>query len=422
MDKFFINGGNRLEGEISISCAKNSLLPILAGTILVNGQVILKDVPKYRDVNAMCAILSSLGGVVVWQGDNLIIDCSNLDKNEISHELASPVRSSIFTLGPILARLGSAKVSYPGGCDIGLRPIDIHLNALKELGCKIIEKNGYIYGQKNKRLKNQVWLKFPSVGATENIIMFASLFEGETIIYNPAKEPEIVDLANFLNKCGAKISGAGSDVVLIEGVKKLHGCEYKAIPDRIECGTFLIAGAMNEGDVLIKNAIIDHNSLLLEKLQLCGCKIVKGKKSIRLIAPKRLESFGDIETAVYPGFPTDLQPQMVALASVCNGCSIVFENVFESRFNYVGELLKMGCDIKFKSSVCIVRGKNKLYGADVCATDLRGGASLVLAGLYSEGYTTIDKISLIDRGYYQFEQKLSSIGGDIKRIYLIFCY
>lgn len=416
MDKFFINGGNRLEGEISISCAKNSLLPILAGTILVNGQVILKDVPKYRDVNAMCEILSSLGGVVVWQGDNLIIDCSNLDKNEISHELASPVRSSIFTLGPILARLGSAKVSYPGGCDIGLRPIDIHLNALKELGCKIIEKNGYIYGQKNKRLKNQVWLKFPSVGATENIIMFASLFEGETIIYNPAKEPEIVDLANFLNKCGAKISGAGSDVVSIEGVKKLHGCEYKAIPDRIECGTFLIAGAMNEGDVLIKNAIIDHNSLLLEKLQLCGCKIVKGKKSIRLIAPKRLESFGDIETAVYPGFPTDLQPQMVALASVCNGCSIVFENVFESRFNYVGELLKMGCDIKFKSSVCIVRGKNKLYGADVCATDLRGGASLVLAGLYSEGYTTIDKISLIDRGYYQFEQKLSSIGGDIKRI------
>lgn len=416
MDKFFINGGNRLEGEISISCAKNSLLPILAGTILVNGQVVLKDVPKYRDVNAMCEILSSLGGKVIWQGDNLIIDCSNLDKNEISHELASPVRSSIFTLGPILARLGSAKVSYPGGCDIGLRPIDIHLNALKELGCKIIEKNGYIYGQKNKRLKNQVWLKFPSVGATENIIMFASLFEGETIIYNPAKEPEIVDLANFLNKCGAKISGAGSDVVSIEGVKKLHGCEYKAIPDRIECGTFLIAGAMNEGDVLIKNAIIDHNSLLLEKLQLCGCKIVKGKKSIRLIAPKRLESFGDIETAVYPGFPTDLQPQMVALASVCNGCSIVFENVFESRFNYVGELLKMGCDIKFKSSVCIVRGKNKLYGADVCATDLRGGASLVLAGLYSEGYTTIDKISLIDRGYYQFEQKLSSIGGDIKRI------
>ena len=416
MDKFFINGGNRLEGEISISCAKNSLLPILAGTILVNGQVILKDVPKYRDVNAMCAILSSLGGVVVWQGDNLIIDCSNLDKNEISHELASPVRSSIFTLGPILARLGSAKVSYPGGCDIGLRPIDIHLNALRELGCKIIEKNGYIYGQKNKRLKNQVWLKFTSVGATENIIMFASLFEGETIIYNPAKEPEIVDLANFLNKCGAKISGAGSDVVSIEGVKKLHGCEYKAIPDRIECGTFLIAGAMNEGDVLIKNAIIDHNSLLLEKLQLCGCKIVKGKKSIRLIAPKRLESFGDIETAVYPGFPTDLQPQMVALASVCNGCSIVFENVFESRFNYVGELLKMGCDIKFKSSVCIVRGKNKLYGADVCATDLRGGASLVLAGLYSEGYTTIDKISLIDRGYYQFEQKLCSIGADIKRI------
>lgn len=416
MDKFFINGGNCLKGEIKIDCAKNSLLPILAGCILVNGQVLLKNVPKYKDVCAMCDILLNLGGFVKWQGDDLLVDCSQIDKSEISNELASVVRSSIFTLGPILSRLGCAKVAYPGGCDIGLRPIDIHLNGLKELGCKIVEKNGYIYGQKLKRNKSEIMLKFPSVGATENLLMFASLFEGKTVIYNAAKEPEIVDLACFLNKCGAKIDGAGSDIILVEGVKNLHGCEHQAIPDRIEAGTFLIAGAICNGNIYLKNAIYEHNSALIDKLEVCGCKVLKEKKGIRIIAPSVLESFGDIETAVYPGFPTDLQPQMATLGCVCNGCSLIFENVFESRFNYVGQLLKMGADIKFKSSICIIRGKRKLYGADVWATDLRGGAALVLAGLFSEGYTTVDNIGLIDRGYFKLEEKLVALGGDIKRI------
>lgn len=416
MDKFFINGGNCLKGEIKIDCAKNSLLPILAGCILVNGQVLLKNVPKYKDVSAMCDILLNLGGFVKWQGDDLLVDCSQIDKSEISNELASVVRSSIFTLGPILSRLGCAKVAYPGGCDIGLRPIDIHLNGLKELGCKIVEKNGYIYGQKLKRNKSEIMLKFPSVGATENLLMFASLFEGRTVIYNAAKEPEIVDLACFLNKCGAKIDGAGSDIILVEGVKNLHGCEHQAIPDRIEAGTFLIAGAICNGNIYLKNAIYEHNSALIDKLEVCGCKVLKEKKGIRIIAPSVLESFGDIETAVYPGFPTDLQPQMATLGCVCNGCSLIFENVFESRFNYVGQLLKMGADIKFKSSICIIRGKRKLYGADVWATDLRGGAALVLAGLFSEGYTTVDNIGLIDRGYFKLEEKLVALGGDIKRI------
>ncbi len=416
MEKLFVNGGNRLCGEVKIDSAKNALLPILAGCILVEGKVVIKKATAYTDVEAMCDILKSLGAQVNRKKDLLEIDCSSLSACEISHQLASPVRSSIFTLGPLLARLGRAKVAYPGGCDIGLRPIDIHLTALKELGCKIIEKNGYIYGEKLKREKTEVFLSFQSVGATENVIMFCALLPGTTKIFNCAKEPEIVDLANFLNKCGAKIEGAGSDVITVCGVEKLYGCCYQAIPDRIECGTFLIAGAMTGGEILLKNAIASHNSALIEKLKTCGCLIDSGKDFISLTAPKRLESFKEVETSVYPGFPTDLQPQIVAFASVANGCSLVFENVFENRFNYVGELLKMGCDILFKSSICIVRGKNKIFGADVVATDLRGGASLVLASLVAEGYTTINRAEYIDRGYFHIENKLAKLGADIKRI------
>ena len=416
MDKFFINGQNRLLGEVKMDCAKNALLPILAGSIMVEGEVLLKNVPLYKDVLAMIEILKNLGAKISWQGKNLFIDSTNIHKCEISHELASPVRSSIFTLGPILARIGKAKVAYPGGCNIGLRPIDLHLQGLRDLGCKINEKNGYIYGQKEKRIKHDISLKFPSVGATENIMMFATLFDGETRIYNPAKEPEIVDLAKFLNKCGAKIKGAGSDLIVINGVKKLHGVNYKVIYDRIECGTFLIAGAMNGGELILKNCDFTHNLVLIEKLRSCGCKIYCEKEKINIIAPKKLKSFGEIETEVYPGFPTDLQSQMVTLATISKGRSLIFENLFESRFNYVAELLKMGCDIKFKSSVCVVNGKDNLYGADVSATDLRGGASLVLAGLVAEGYTTISNVNLIERGYFDFDKKLKKLGADIKRI------
>lgn len=416
MDKFFINGGNKLFGEIKMDCAKNAVLPILAGSILVEGVICLKDVPIYKDVLSMIEILKNLGADVKWVGKNLYINSFNICKNEISHQLASPVRSSIFTLGPILARLGKAKVAYPGGCNIGLRPIDIHLFGLRELGCKINEKNGYIYAQKSKRKANAVSLRFPSVGATENIMMFACLFDGETKIYNPAKEPEIVDLAKFLNKCGAKIKGAGSDLIVINGVKKLNGVDYKPIYDRIECGTFLIAGAMTGGEIVLKNCNYNHNQVLIEKLKKCGCKIFCDKNKIALKSSKNLASYGTVETEVYPGFPTDLQSQMVSLATICKGTSFIFENLFESRFNFVGELIKMGCDIKCKSSVCIVNGKNKIFGADVVATDLRGGASLILAGLVAEGYTTISNIELVDRGYFAIENKLSTLGADIKRI------
>lgn len=416
MSQFFINGGRPLHGEVVLDCAKNSLLPILAACILVEGRVELKRVPKYSDVLAMCNILENLGAKICWQGSSLFVDGSTIDKAAICHELACPVRSSIFTLGPLLARLGKAKVAYPGGCDIGLRPIDLHLSSLRQLGCKIIEKNGYIYGEKGSATGQSIMLKFASVGATENIMMFATLLPGQTKIVNAAKEPEIVDLACFLNRCGASITGAGTDQITINGVKSLHGCQFLAMPDRIECGTLLIGAAMTGGQICIKNAIEKHNEALIEKLKNCGCKIFSDQKGLHLSSPKCLQSYGEIETAVYPGFPTDLQPQMVALACICKGCSLIFENVFESRFNYVGELLKLGGDVKFKQSVCIVRGREKLYGADVSATDLRGGAALVLAGLASEGYTTVSKIQFIERGYFNLAQKLTSLGADIKRL------
>ena len=416
MDKFFIVGGNHLNGEIEIDSAKNSLLPIIAACILVEDEIILKKVPKYSDVIAMCKILENLGGKVDWQEDNLIINCKQLSSNEVPNELASPVRASIFTLGAIISRLKSAKVSYPGGCDIGLRPIDIHLNGLKSLGCKIVEKNGYIYADGTNAKSGDFMLSFPSVGATENLMMFASLLEGETRIFNPAREPEIVDLQNFINKCGGDIHGAGSNMIVVNGVERLKGCEYQTIPDRIETGTYMIATAMCGGRVVLKNTKIEHNQVLMAKLINSHCKVFSKDDKIIISSSGRPHTFGEIETAVYPGFPTDLQAQMMALASISKGYSLICENLFESRFKHVGELIKLGADIRCKNGICIVSGKKKLYGANVSATDLRGGASLVLAGLVAEGYTTIANIELIDRGYFKIEEKLSHIGGDISRI------
>lgn len=416
MDKFFVIGGKALNGEIEIDSAKNSLLPLLAACVLVEDEVVFKKVPQYRDVLSMCEILQNLGARTTWQDDNLVVNCKILSSNEVSNELASPVRASIFTLGSILARQKSAKVSYPGGCDIGLRPIDIHLNGLRALGCKVIEKNGYIYADSSNAKAGDFMLSFPSVGATENIMMFASLLEGETRIFNPAKEPEIIDLQNFLNICGGKVSGAGSNMIVVHGVKKLHGCDYRAIPDRIEAGTYMIATAMCGGKVVLKNSRAEHNKMLFEKLSLTHIKI-KTYDDVTVISSNGHPlSFGEIETAVYPGFPTDLQAQMMTLASISKGYSLICENVFESRNKHIPELIKMGADIRCKNGICIVNGKKKLYGADVLSTDLRGGASLVLAGLVAEGYTTIDRVEFIDRGYYKMEEKISALGGDIKRI------
>ena len=421
MESFFVVGGKSLKGEVEIDSAKNSLLPILAGCILVKGEVCLENVPKYSDVMAMIKILEHLGGKVKFErgkfsNDNLIIDTRDIVYCDVPNELASCVRSSIFTLGPILGRKKIAKVAYPGGCDIGLRPVDIHISLLKQLGCKVIDKNGYIYGDASKRREGDVMLSFPSVGATENAIMFAVLGHGQVRIFNPAREPEIVDLQNFLNSCGAKISGAGSNLIVIDGVKRLHGCRYRAISDRIEAGTFMIAGAMAGEQVVIKNVIPEHNQALIAKLSKTACKIDVRDDTIIIERGGRLQSFGEVETAVYPGFPTDLQAPMCSLASICEGYSLVIESLFESRYKHIGELLKMNCDIRCKNGVCIIKGRDKIYGAEVSSPDLRGGACLVLAGLVAEGYTTINNIELIDRGYFRLEDKLTSLGGDIKRI------
>jgi len=416
MEGFYIIGGNRLEGEVEIDCAKNALLPIIAGCILIEGEVKLEKATRYSDVLAMCDIIKALGGKAEYDGDDLIVNCSNLNNNCICNELASVVRSSIFALGPILGRMGSAKVAYPGGCDIGLRPIDLHLKGLRELGGKVIEKNGYIYAEGSNLQASNLTLSFPSVGATENLMMLATAIDGQTRINNPAREPEIVDLQNFLNSAGADIQGAGGNEIIINGGKKLYSTSYKAMPDRIETGTFMIAAAMCGGKVVLKGAKAEDNGALIAKLWKSACKIEEKDDIIIITRNEGLKSFGEIETAVYPGFPTDLQAQMTALASVSEGYSLIIENLFENRYKHVGELLKMGCDIRTRNGVIIVNGREKIYGAEVTATDLRGGASLVLAGLRAEGYTTIDNIKLIDRGYYKIEDKLTALGGDITRV------
>lgn len=416
MEQFFIIGGNSLNGEIEIDSAKNALLPIIACSIIIKGEVILKKVPKYSDVLAMCKIIQSLGGFADFDGDNLIINCKDLNNNCICNELASSVRSSIFALGPILARMGSAKVAYPGGCDIGLRPIDLHLKGLRDLGAKVVEKNGYIYADGENLKQRYISLSFPSVGATENLMMLATAINGQVRIYNPAREPEIIDLQNFINSAGGDVYGAGTNEIVVNGGKELHSTIYQAMPDRIEAGTYMIATAMCGGKVELKGALACDNDALITKLSKSACKIQEKGDRIIVTSEERPKSFGEIETAVFPGFPTDLQAQMTALASVSEGYSLIIENLFENRCKHVGELIKMGCDIRTRNGIIIVHGRDKIYGAEVTATDLRGGASLVLAGLCAEGYTTVDNIGLIDRGYYKLEDKLSSLGANITRV------
>lgn len=416
MEEFFIVGGNKLEGQVKVDSAKNALLPIIACSILVEGQVRLEDAAFYSDVIAMTRIIEHLGGRATWEGCDLVLDCQNLSVDDVPNQLASCVRASIFCLGPILARMGSVKIAYPGGCDIGLRPIDLHLDGTRKLGAKVIEKNGYIYARKEKMKGADITLSFASVGATENLMMLALGIAGTTRIFGGAKEPEIVDLQNFINKAGGCVRGAGSDVIVIEGGRKLHSLSYKVIPDRIEAGTLLIAGAMCGGEIAVKGAKEEHNRELLSKLSKTACKIKCENDTIILSRKRKLKSFGEVETGVYPGFPTDLQSQMTALASVCEGYSLIIENIFEARSKHVGQLKKLGADLISRNGIIIAKGREKLFGAQVSATDLRGGAALVLAGLVSEGYTTIDNIHYIDRGYHKIEDKITALGGVIQRV------
>jgi UDP-N-acetylglucosamine 1-carboxyvinyltransferase len=416
MEKLLVKGKTKLNGKVCVQTSKNAVLPILAASILTDKKVIIKKCPKIIDVLNMIRILKELGCVVQWEGDNIIIDSSGANKSEIPQNLAKELRSSIFMLGSILSRFHKAKVAYPGGCDIGIRPIDLHIKGLSMLNVKIEESGGTLYCE-GKDLKGAViHLDCPSVGATENIIMASVLAKGETIIQNAAKEPEIVDLQNFINKMGGRISGAGSSIIHITGVDKLQGVEYQPIPDRIAAGTYLIGAAMTGGSIELSNCCTEHIYSLITKLKESTCKIDYINDKIYLKAAKRLQSIHTIETMPYPGFPTDLQAQMLSLTTIAKGTSIIIENIFETRYKHVAELNKMGAKITVRDRMAIVRGVKSLYGTQVCAHDLRGGAALLLAAVSAEGVTEISDVFHIDRGYENMTDIMISLGADIKRV------
>lgn len=424
MDKFLIKGGKKLGGAARITSAKNAFLPILAGCILCDKPITLCECPEYVDIVNMTKILENLGAKVetscpdgeIHNNCNLTIDCGNLCSSAISQELASCLRSSIFSLGSILGKQKKAKVAYPGGCAIGARPIDLHIKGLKALNVKIIDKHGYLTCDGSNMRGGVVNLDFPSVGATENIMLAATKTKGTTKIINAAKEPEIVDLANFLSKFGAKIYGAGTSTVTIEGVESLGGGTYTPIPDRIIAGTYLIAALALGGEVEFQNFRPEHNQALLEKVKQTNAKIKIKNNTLYVKIDGRPKAISKIETSPYPGYPTDLQAQMLALQTISKGTSIVVENLFETRFKHVPELVKMGAEITVKDRTAIIRGVEKLYGANIEAADLRGGVALAIASLAASGHSTLSNVNLIDRGYYKFEETFSLLGADIKRI------
>ena len=417
MDKFYIKGGLKLDGEAEVYSAKNAVLALLAASILTEEQVVIHKCPKINDVFSMIKILQSLGCVVEWQDDTIVINSSQADKHEIPQKYGQEIRSSIFMLGSILARFKKAKAVFPGGCDIGLRPIDLHIKGLKELNVDVKELGANVFCNSENARGKKIHLDFPSVGATENIMLASTMIKGKTTICNAAKEPEIACLQDMLNKMGAKVCGAGTSVIEIDGVKKLHGVEFVPISDRIVAGTYIIAAAMTKGRVYLKNCRPNDLCALTSKLNGVACDILSSNDSILVKGYERPQSVLTIETSPYPGFPTDLQAQALALQTVSQGTSVVIENIFETRFKHVGELSKMGAQIVVKDRYAIVRGVPTLYGCDVYSHDLRGGAALVLAGLVAQGNTTVHNVKHIDRGYYQFEEALSSLGASIKRIY-----
>jgi len=415
MDKYLISGGKRLYGDFFVQGAKNAVLPLFAASILTKERVVIDNCPSLLDVTNMANILESLGATVTREGNYVEINPKNADNIEIPGSLAKELRSSIFLLGSILGRQRCAKIAYPGGCDIGLRPIDIHLKGLETLNVDIKDQNGYIYCDATKIRGGNVVLDYPSVGATENVMMAAVTAKGTTIINNAAREPEIVELQQFLNAMGAKVKGAGSSIISIEGVSSLHGAEYTTMPDRIVAGTMLICAAMCGGSVTVHNCRSNHIQALISKLQQSSCKLDIFSDRIELVSTGRLFSIESIETQPYPGFPTDLQAPIMAMQAVSCGTSIITENIFETRFKHVPELIKMGAKIKVSSRSAFVRGVPRLVGTNILAEDLRGGACLVLAGLKAEGTTEISNISHIDRGYENWEHQLTALGADITR-------
>ncbi|CVK17735.1 MULTISPECIES: UDP-N-acetylglucosamine 1-carboxyvinyltransferase [Sporomusa] len=413
MEKFIVKGEVQLCGSVRISGAKNATLPIMAATLLCSGVSVIHDVPFLRDIQAMQDILTLLGAKISRQDHTMLIDTTNVSKAEIPEHLMREMRASVFLMGPLLGRFRKVRVSYPGGCAIGPRPINLHIKALERIGAKVDESFGFIDAEAVELTGGEVNFDFPSVGATENAMMAAVLAKGTTIIRNAAREPEIADLQAFLNKMGAKVSGAGTDTIRINGVNKLVPAEHTVMCDRIEAGTFLIAGVMTRGDIVIENIVPEYLFSVTDKLQEIGAQITTGNDFIRI---KAGELRGvDIKTLPYPGFPTDLQAPMLSLVTIAKGTSIITETIFENRFKHVDELTRMGAKIKVEGRTAIIRGVASLTGAIVAAPDLRAGSALVLAALTAKGTTEIEQVYHIERGYENLEQKLQSLGAQIVR-------
>lgn len=415
MSSYLIEGGKRLEGEVRVSGSKNASLPIIAASILCNEKVTLYDVPNINDTKITLQILKMLGCSVTKKNKKVIIDSKNIQEKEIPSELMRKMRSSVILAGALIGRFKRATFTYPGGCDIGSRPIDLHLKSFEKLGIKIEEKSGFIRCFCDTIIGADINLDFPSVGATENIILASIYAEGETTITNAAMEPEIVDLQNFLNKMGAKVSGAGTNIIKIKGVKHLKSVSYNIMPDRIEAGTLLCMTAITGGNILLTNVNVEHMNHILHKLQECGAEINIGNNSINLKTTHRLKAI-DIKTMPYPGFPTDMQSVFVSMLSIAKGTSMVVENIFENRYRYINELVRMGAKITVEGKIAIVKGVRKLSAAEVEATDLRGGAALCTAALATKGVTKIDKAEYILRGYENLDKKLTKLGANIKYI------
>lgn len=417
MGKYIIKGGNKLNGEVFISGAKNAVLPILASTVLNSGICILKNVPMLLDTFVAMDILRDLGCKVTYGENTVVINSKDMNKTNVKEELVKKMRSSIIFLGAIISRFKEASISYPGGCNLGKRPIDFHLEAFKKLGIKIDDNQNLIKASVNEIKENTIDLPFASVGATQNIILASIFVRGKVVIKNCAKEPEIIDMVKFLRKMGANIYGEGTDTITIKGVEKLKDIvEYTVMPDRIEAGTFLCMSAITNGNIKVNGIAPHYLSSLTDILEQMGCEIIKNKESIKIKNIKNLKCIDFLETKPYPYFATDLQPQIMALLSTLDGISVIKENIFEARNKHIPELNKMGCNIVEDNNIFVINGVNSLTGKNVFAKDLRGGASLIMAGLFAEGETVVDGACYINRGYEYLDKKLSILGADIKYI------
>lgn len=420
MAKYLVEKSDPLRGEVTISGAKNAVLPLMAAALLSDEPCIINDTPALKDVEIMCKLTEALGAEVTSDLDNNVVEinANKIHTYEAPGDLVSKMRASILVMGPLLARTGKTIISMPGGCAIGDRPIELHLKGMRALGAEveIDEAAEVIRCSCDQLIGSAIYLDFPSVGATENIVMAASMAKGTTILENAAQEPEIVDLANFLNKMGARIKGAGTDTIKIEGVEHIHGARHNVIPDRIELGTFMVAAAITRGCILIKNAVPDHVKPIMAKLKECGAQVEMLEEGILVKADEGNLISTDIKTLPYPGFPTDMQSPFMVLLTTVEGTSAVIETVFENRFMHVKELKRMGANIKIDGHCAIIEGGSKLHGAKVCATDLRGGAAVVMARLVAEGKTEVSNIYHVERGYDHFEDKLRALGGKITRI------